>query len=78
MDPNFDKVFNFMLQNSGDEIRVTVWESDLNKIKNIGTKILHNFKNIYFKIFYNFRRAINRVLMNINESSCRPYGWPRP
>ena len=30
MDPNFDKVYNFMLENSGAEIRVTVWESDLN------------------------------------------------
>ena len=31
MDPNFDKVCNFMLENSGAEIRVTVWESDLKK-----------------------------------------------
>ena len=54
MDPSFDKVCNFMLENSGNEIRVTVWESDLNKIKNIGTKILYNFKNIYSKNFYNF------------------------
>lgn len=44
MDPNFDKVCNFMLENSGAEIRVTVWESDLNKIKNIGIKILHSIK----------------------------------
>ena len=52
MDPNFDKVCNFMLENSGAEIRVTVWESDLNKIKNIGMKILHNIKKIliYTKI----------------------------
>ena len=44
MDPNFDKVCNFVLENSGDEIRVTVWESDLNKIKDIGTKKKKNFK----------------------------------
>ena len=42
MDPNFDKVCNFMLENSGAEIRVTVWESDLEKVKTIGIKILHN------------------------------------
>lgn len=42
MDPNFDKVCNFMLENSGAEIHVTVWESDLKKVKNIGIKILHN------------------------------------
>ena len=44
MDPNFDKVCNFVLENSGDEIRVTVWESDLDKIKDIGTKKKDNFK----------------------------------
>ena len=22
--------------------------------------------------------ALYKVLMNINESGCRPYGWPRP
>ena len=42
MDPNFDKVCNFMLENSGVEIHVIVWESDLKKVKNIGIKILHN------------------------------------
>ena len=45
MDPNFDKVCNFMLENYGYEIRVTVWESDLNKIKDIGTKkYIYNIK----------------------------------
>ena len=42
MDPNFDKLCNFMLKNSGAEIRVTVWELDPKKVKNIGIKILHN------------------------------------
>ena len=36
-----------MLENSGAEIRVTVWESDLNKVKNIGIKILHNTQKIF-------------------------------
>ena len=49
MDPNFDKVCNFMLENSGAEIRVTVWESDLNKVKNIDIKILHNIQNHLLK-----------------------------
>ena len=52
MEPNFDKVCNFMLENSGDEIRITIWESDLNKIKNIGTKkytIVKKNLNMNFK-----------------------------
>ena len=47
MDPNFDKVCNFMLENSGAEICVTVWESDLKKVKNIGIKILHNIQKTF-------------------------------
>ena len=47
MDPNFDKVCNFMLENSGAEIRVTVWESDLKKSQE------HRYKNItsYLKTY---------------------------
>ena len=44
-----------MLESSRAEIRVTVWESDLNKIKNIGIKILYIIsKNIYSGEIYNF------------------------